>query len=135
MARTRADIEKDISELKKLRDEASRNGNKKQADFFESQITLREEELNNLLEEEAEKQAQMTTTGRVLGTVGRIGGVVASFVVGEVDACVTGKVDEDSVKRKRAKVAAAGEKSGAFIGNMLEKGVKGISGYMKGRKK
>ena len=98
--------------------------------MFEDQLADIESQILSL-----EHQQNSRTTGEFVGgKIGRIASGAASFVIGEIDACITGKTDEKDVKRDRARIAAAGEKIGSTIGGMTEKGVRRLSEFIRGRK-
>ena len=98
--------------------------------MLENQIADVDEQIKDL-----EYEIGTRTKGQFIGGVaGRIISGTASFLVGEVDACITGKTDEKDVKRDRTRITAAGEKIGANIGGMAEKGIKNLREFLKGRK-
>ena len=122
---TIAELETQKEALIKLRDKQKTDDDK---NAIQTQIDAIEDQIRTLQHEENSK----TTGQKVGGLIGRIISGAASMVVGEVDACITGKTNESDVKRTRAKVVATGDKVGSTIGGFLEKGIKCVKD---GRKK
>ena len=116
---TIAELEEQKERLTKLRDKQRTDEDK---NAIQMQINAIEDQIMSLQHEENSK----TTGQKIGGFIGKIISGTASMVVGEVDACITGKTNESDVKRTRAKVVATGDKVGSTIGGFLEKGIKCI---------
>lgn len=122
---TIAELEEQKEKLIKLRDKQRTDEDK---NAIQMQINAIEDQIMSLQHEENSK----TTGQKIGGLIGKIISGTASMVVGEVDACITGKTNESDVKRTRAKVVATGEKFGSTVGGLIEKGIKCVKD---GRKK
>ena len=92
----RKELIKQIEFFEKQRDNALNEDDKK---MYQSQINLLENEVRRL----DRNRDGRSTAQNIVGGVTRVGAGLASFVVGEVDACVTGRTDEDQVRRRRGK--------------------------------
>ena len=75
-----------------------------------------------------------STTQKVVGKVTRIGASIVSVVVGEINACTTGKTDEADVKKERAIFVDKAENSMVKVADQAEKVVGGITKIIKKRK-
>ena len=110
---TKTEMEEQIEFLKKQRDKIINPDDKRK---FQIQIDYYEDEIRKL----NHSQDGRSTLQNVVGGVTRIIAGATSIVVGEVDACVTGRTDEKQVRRRRGKFVDSAETSAVRITKTIE---------------
>ena len=110
---TRTEMVAQVKFLEKQRDAATNDEDKRN---FQIQIDHLNEEIGKI-----DRSCDGRTTAQnVVGGITRLGAGLVSFVVGEVDACTTGRTDEEQVKRRRGKFVDNAEAKAVGLTKTIE---------------
>ena len=111
---TREEMVEQIRFLEKQRDRATDPDEKRN---YQTQIDYLEDQIREL-----DRSCDGRTTAQnIAGVVTRIVAGAASFVVGEVDACTTGRTDEKQVRRRRGKFVDSAENTAVRLTGNIER--------------
>ncbi len=110
---TREEMVDQVKFLEEQRDKTSDPTKKRN---FQTQIDF----LNDQIREMDRSRSGRSTAQNVVGVATRIVAGAASMVVGEVDACVTGRTDEKQVRRRRGKFVDSAENAMVRVTGAIE---------------
>ena len=110
---TREEMVNQVKFLEKQRDLATTDDDKRK---YQTQIDYLNEEIGKI-----DRSCEGRSTAQnIVGGITRVGAGLASFVVAEVDACVTGRTDEEQVRKRRGKFVDSAEKKAVGFTKTIE---------------